>query len=109
MPGSLAVRGTLNVVVDELNASGVRRPEFRKYLETSAVRLSTLREVLGGDEGMIIDEFGDPHELSLADWVDHSPDPLLTIYFTFQQSNAPDGFRGSTYPPDVLDLVRAPL
>ena len=34
MPDSLAVRGTLNVVVDELNTSGARRPEFRKYLET---------------------------------------------------------------------------
>ena len=87
----------------------MRRPEFRKYLEESAVRLSTLREALGGDEGTISDEFGDPHELGLADWVDHPPDTLLTISFTFQQSNAPHGFRGSTYPPDVLDLVRAPL
>jgi hypothetical protein len=107
MRDSLAERGTLSVVVDELNASGVRRPEFRKHLEDSAVRLSTLREALGGASGTIIDEFGDSHELSLEQWADHPPDTLLTIYFTFQQSNAPTGFRGSTYPPDVLDLVRA--
>ena len=109
MRDSLAVRGTLNVVFDELNASGIRRPEFRKHLEESAVRLSTLREALGGAEGTIVDEFGDPHELSLEQWADHPPDTLLTIYFTFQQSNAPTGFGGSTYPQDVLDLVRAPL
>jgi hypothetical protein len=107
MRDSLAVRGTLSVVVDELNASGVRRLEFRKHLEDSAVRLSTLREALGGASGTIIDEFGDSHELGLEQWADHPPDTLLTIYFTFQQSNAPTGFRGSTYPPDVLDLVRA--
>ena len=33
--------------------------------------------------------------------------PAQSISFSFQQSNAPAGFRGTVYPSDVLALVRA--
>ncbi len=108
MDESLAVRGTLRVHVNELSTGEVARTELRDYLVGSAVPLSLLREALGGDAGEIIDEFGDAHELLIKEWANRAPETLLTIYFTFQQSNAPTGLRGSTYPADVLDLVRAP-
>ena len=108
MDESLAVRGTLRVHVDELSTGDVARAELREYLVGAAVPLSRLREALSGDAGEIIDEFGDAHELPIEEWANRPPETLLTIYFTFQQSNAPTGLRGSTYPADVLELVRAP-
>ena len=89
MGESLAVRGTLRVHVVELSTGDVARAELRDYLVGSAVPLSLLREALGGDAGEIIDEFGDAHELLIKEWANRPPETLLTIYFTFQQSNAP--------------------
>ena len=102
-----AVRGTLRVHVEELDLERVSRAQLREYLARAAVTLSAVRERLGGSHGEIVDQFGDPHSLSVAEWSHHEPETRLTIYFTFQQDNAPEGFRGSTYPLDVLSFVRA--
>ena len=102
-----AVRGTLRLHVEELDLERVSRAQLREYLARAAVTLSAVRERLGGSHGEIVDQFGDPHSLSVAEWSHSEPETRLTIYFTFQQDNAPEGFRGSTYPLDVLSFVRA--
>ena len=107
MPPTLAVRGTLRVHISELDIGAIRAGARHHPVKT-AVPLSALRERLGGDEGEIVDEFGDAHALLLGEWADRHPETLVTIYFSFQQNNAPLGFRGSVYPSDVLALVRAP-
>jgi len=109
-----AVRGTLRLHVEELDLESVARAQMsvsraqlREYLARAAVTLSSVQERLGGSHGEIVDQFGDPHSLSVAEWSHREPETSLTIYFTFQQDNAPEGFRGSTYPLDVLSFVRA--
>ena len=85
----------------------VSRAQLREYLARAAVTLSSVQERLGGSHGEIVDQFGDPHSLSVAEWSHRELETRLTIYFTFQQDNAPEGLRGSTYPFDVLSFVRA--
>lgn len=85
----------------------VARAQMREYLARAAVSLSAVQERLGGSHGEIVDQFGDPHSLSVAEWSHREPETRLTMNFTFQQDNAPEGFRGSTYPLDVLSFVRA--
>ncbi|MDF2751086.1 MAG: hypothetical protein K0T00_2262 [Gaiellaceae bacterium] len=93
--------------VQRLDTSGVPNAAARAHLAENAVPLSALRERVGGDVGEIVDEFGDAHALLLGEWTSRDPDTLVTISFSFQQSNAPAGFRGTVYPSDVLALVRA--
>ena len=107
MQRSLAVRGTLCVHVRKLDTSGVPNVEARAHLVENAVPLTALRKKAGGDKGEIVDEFGDAHALLLGEWASSDPETLVTISFSFQQSNAPAGFRGTVYPSDVLALVRA--
>jgi hypothetical protein len=107
MQRSLAVRGTLRLRVQRLDTSGVANAAARALLAENAVPLSALRERVGGDVGEIVDEFGDAHALLLGEWASCDPDTLVTISFSFQQSNAPAGFRGTVYPSDVLARARA--
>ncbi len=94
--------------IEELDIDAVSRAEARDHLARAAVTLSSVREKLGGSHGEIVDAFGDPHPLSVAEWSRRAPETPLTIYFTFQQDDLPEGFRGSTYPLDVLSFVRPP-
>jgi hypothetical protein len=96
------------VHIEEVDLEAVPRKEARDRLSRAAVSLSSVREKLGGDLGAIADEFGDLHPLTLAEWSHREPGTRLTIYFTYQQDNLPEGFRGSIYPMDVLTLLRAP-
>ncbi len=96
-------RGTLELHVDEVDVHVPRGSRWRDELTRVAVPLSTLREKLRGDEGLVTDEFGDSHPISVATWADHEAATRLLIWFTYQQRDAPDGFRGSIYPADVLE------
>jgi hypothetical protein len=78
-----------------------RGSKWRDELTRIAVPLSTLREKLGGEEGVVTDEFGESHPISIVEWTGHDPATRLLIWFTYQQRNAPEGFRESVYPPDV--------
>lgn len=94
--------------IQELDVEAVSRQEARDVLSSRAVTLSSVRDKLGGSHGEMVDDFGDPHPLSVAEWSDREPETGLTIYFTYQQDNLPEGFRGSVYPVDVLSRLRAP-
>jgi hypothetical protein len=65
-----AVRGTLELHVDEVDVHVPRRSRWRDELTRIAVPLSTLREKLGGEDGLVADEFGDSHPISVAMWAD---------------------------------------
>ncbi|HET9289233.1 MAG TPA: hypothetical protein VFO26_16895 [Gaiella sp.] len=96
-------RGTLELHVDEVDVHVPTGSRWRDELRGIALPVSTLRETLGGEEGLVTDEFGDSHPISIAEWADRDPETRLLVWFTYQQQNAPDGFRGSIYPPDVLE------
>jgi hypothetical protein len=98
-----AVPGTLQLHVGEVDAHVPRGSRWRDELRGIAVTFSTLREKLGGAEGLVTDEFGDSNPISIAKWADHDPATRLLIWFTYQQQDAPEGFRGSVYLPDVLE------
>jgi hypothetical protein len=101
-----AVPGTLQLRVDEVDVHVPRGSRWRDELTRIAVPLSTLRERLVGEEGLVTDEFGDSHPISIAEWKGHDPATRPLIWFTYQQRNAPEGFRGSVYPPDVLERAQ---
>ena len=98
-----AVPGTLRLHVDNLDVAVPRDSKWRGDFETTvSVSLSELREQMGGHEGTLTDEFGAEHPLSLARWAGDDPATPLVVWFSYQQADAPDGFRGSVYPNDVL-------
>lgn len=105
-PYAHAVRGTLRLHIEESDLDAVRRPDAREHLAAAAVSLSALRKKLRRGHGAIVDPFGDTHPLSLSSWATREPETRITIYFTYQQHNLPEGFRGSIFPLDVLSLVR---
>lgn len=83
-------RGTLELHVDEVDVHVPRGSRWRDELTRVAVPLSTLREKLRGDEGLVTDEFGDSHPISVATWADHEAATRLLIWFTYQQRDAPE-------------------
>jgi hypothetical protein len=97
-----AVPGTLQVHVDELDEHAPPNSKWRDALDRISVTLAALREKLGGDYGAITAEFGESHEISLARWAGRDPETRLLVWFSYQQRDAPAGFRGSIYPPDIL-------
>jgi hypothetical protein len=97
-----AVPGTLQVHVDEFDDHVSPESEWRDALERISVTLAALRDKLGGDYGEITAEFGESHKVSLARWVGREPETRLLVWFSYQQQDAPEGLRGSVYPPDIL-------
>lgn len=101
-----AVPGTLRLHVDELDVAVPRDSKWRDDFETTiSVSLDALRERLGGESGTITDAFGAAHSLSVARWAGKDPATRLVVWFSYQQADLPDGFRGSVYPDDVLARV----
>lgn len=102
-----SVPGTLRLHVEELDVAVPQDSKWREDFETTiSVSLRELRERLDGNDGTLTDEFGAEHPLSVARWADNDPATRLVVWFSYQQDDAPEGFRGSVYPSDVLARVR---
>lgn len=107
MPWTNAVPGTLRLHVEELDVAVPQDSKWREDFETTiSVSLRELRERLDGNDGTLTDEFGAEHPLSVARWADDDPATRLVVWLSYQQDDAPEGFRGSVYPSDVLARVR---
>ncbi len=98
-------RGTLELHVDEVDVHVPRGSRWRDELTRIAVPLSTLREKLGGDEGLVTDEFGDSHPISVATWADHDSATRLLIWFTYQQQRRSGRLPRKRLPGRVLERV----
>src|SRR5262245_8718458 len=106
---SNAVRSTVEAHVSELDELAASSQELADALESLSVPLEALRERFGGDEGVVVDGFGDPHALSLAKWTTSDPETRLIVWFSHRQRDAPAELRGSIHPSDVLAKAYPPL
>ena len=82
-------------------------PHWREHLDRIAIEVGALRERLGGEEGLVRDDLGGVHRLSLAPWHGAPGSTRVVASFSYQQPGAPAGTRGRVYVHDVLArLVR---
>jgi hypothetical protein len=101
------VPGTLCLHVEEVRKGPAPESKWTELAETFSVPLAALREALGAaDEGVILDPFGKAHPISLKRWSKNAPATRLLVWFSYQQNDAPEGLRGTIYPPDMLARAR---
>ena len=101
------VPGTLCLHVEEVRKGAAPESKWTELAETCSVPLAALREALGAaDEGEVVDPFGEAHPISLKRWSNSDPATRLLVSFSYQQNDAPERFRGTVYPPDMLSRAR---
>lgn len=64
-------------------------PRWREHLDRIAVDLDALRGQLGGEEGLVVDDLGETHRLSLAAWRGAPPGTRLVASFSYEHGGSP--------------------
>jgi hypothetical protein len=87
------------------SARAAVEPQWRGHLDRIAVELDALRQALGGEEGLVRDDLGEAHRLSLAPWRDAPPGTRLVASCSYEHDVGPS----RVYLHDVLArIVRQP-
>jgi hypothetical protein len=100
-----AIPESLEISVEELPAPSPGKERAGRQLELISVTLSDLRSAFGGDDGLIVDQYGREHPVSLQLWHAADPSTRLVVSFQFRQ-NVPPHSDGRIYCPDPLDGAR---